>query len=80
MVNLNPNYISQVFKKSAGTTFSHYLTNLRINQARKLLTTTSQSINEVSLQSGFNDYFYFLKAFKKATGKTPGEYRDSAYR
>lgn len=76
VVNLNPNYISQVFKKSAGTTFSHYLTNLRITQAKKLLTTTSISINEISMQSGFNDYFYFLKTFKKYTGKTPSEYRN----
>ena len=78
VVNLNPNYISQVFKKSAGTTFSHYLTNLRITQAKKLLTTTNISINEISLQSGFNDYFYFLKTFKKYTGKTPSEYRNLA--
>lgn len=76
VVNLNPNYISQVFKKSAGTTFSHYLTNLRITQAEKLLTTTNFSINEISLQSGFNDYFYFSKVFKKCTGKTPSEYRN----
>lgn len=76
VVNLNPNYISQVFKKTAGTTFSHYLTNLRITQAKKLLTTTNASINEISLQSGFNDYFYFLKTFKKYTGKTPSEYRN----
>lgn len=76
VVNLNPNYISQVFKKSAGTTFSQYLVNLRITQAKKLLTTTNFSINEISLQSGFNDYFYFLKTFKKYTGETPSEYRN----
>lgn len=78
VVNLNPNYISQVFKKSAGTTFSHYLTNLRITQAKKLLTTTNTSINEISLQAGFNDYFYFLKTFKKYTGLTPSQYRNTS--
>lgn len=75
VVNLNPNYISQVFKKSTGTTFSHYLTNLRITNAQKLLRSTDDSINEISVQSGFNDYFYFLKTFKKYTGYTPSEYR-----
>nr|WP_302594546.1 helix-turn-helix domain-containing protein [uncultured Acetatifactor sp.] len=79
MVNLNPNYISQLFKKSAGTTFSHYLTNLRITNAKKLLTTTDISINEISLKTGFNDYFYFLKTFKKYTGHTPSEYRNLSY-
>lgn len=76
VVNLNPNYISQVFKRTTGTTFSHYLTNLRITHAKKLLTTTNISINDVSIQSGFNDYFYFLKTFKKYTGKTPSEFRN----
>lgn len=76
VVNLNPNYISQLFKKTAGTTFSHYLTSLRISNAEKLLTTTDVSISEISLQTGFNDYFYFLKTFKKCTGHTPSEYRN----
>lgn len=76
VVNMNPNYISQVFKKSTGTTFSRYLTDLRINQAKKLLETTNTSINDISQQTGFNDYFYFLKTFKKYTGKTPSEYRE----
>lgn len=76
VVNMNPNYISQVFKKSTGTTFSRYLTDLRINHAKKLLETTNTSINDISLQTGFNDYFYFLKTFKKYTGKTPSEYRE----
>ena len=79
IVNLNPNYISQLFKKSAGTTFSHYLTNLRITNAKKLLTTTDISINEISVKTGFNDYFYFLKIFKKYTGHTPSEYRNHFY-
>ena len=69
----------ELFKKSAGTTFSHYLTNLRITNAKKLLTTTDISINEISLKTGFNDYFYFLKTFKKYTGHTPSEYRNLSY-
>ncbi|MCR5770072.1 MAG: response regulator [Butyrivibrio sp.] len=75
VVNLNPNYVSQLFKKCSGSTFSHYLTNLRISNAKKLITTTNTSINEIASQTGFNDYFYFLKTFKKFTGKTPSEYR-----
>ncbi len=49
---------------------------LRIDTAKKLLTTTNSSINDVSIQAGFNDYFYFLKTFKKYTGKTPSEFRN----
>lgn len=79
VVNLNPNYISQLFKKSAGTTFSRYLTDLRITNAKKMLTATDTSINDISVQTGFNDYFYFLKTFKKYTGSTPSEYRNAYY-
>lgn len=76
VVNLNPNYVSQIFKKNAGTTFSHYLINLRITNAKKMISTTNTSINEIAAETGFNDYFYFLKTFKKMTGKTPSEYRE----
>lgn len=76
VVNLNPNYISSMFKKSVGSTFSQYLTKLRIENAKKLLKGTNVSISDVSVQSGFNDYFYFLKTFKKYTGETPSEYRN----
>lgn len=78
VVNLNPNYISQMFKKATGTTFTKYLTDLRIKNAQNLLLQTTDSINEISLKTGFNDYFYFLKIFKKYTGKTPSEYRSTA--
>lgn len=77
VVNLNPNYISQMFKKTTGTTFTQHITDLRIKNAEKLLLTTEDSINDISIQSGFNDYFYFLKIFKKHTGKTPSEFRSS---
>lgn len=66
-------------RKSAGATFSHYLTTLRITNAKKMLTATDTSINDISMQTGFNDYFYFLKTFKKYTGNTPGEYRNGYY-
>ena len=80
IVNMNPNYISQIFKKSTGTTFSHYLTDLRISNAKKMLLSTDISITDISMQTGFNDYFYFLKTFKKYTGCTPSDYREAYYR
>lgn len=79
VVNLNPNYVSQMFKKATGTNFSRYLTDLRITNAEKMLSQSDASITEVASASGFNDYFYFLKTFKKSTGMTPSEYRASKY-
>lgn len=73
-LHMNPNYISQLFKKETGITYTQYLTDLRINKAKHLLQTTDLSINEVSEAVGFNDYFYFLKTFKKIVGITPGKF------
>lgn len=73
--HMNTNYISQLFKKETGTTFVHYITQLRMEEAIRLLRTTRKSTAEISSLVGFNDYFYFLKTFKKYTGKTLGQYR-----
>ena len=72
---INPNYVSQLFKKETGVTFTEYLTNLRVNFAICMLKTTDLPVNTVAEKSGFGDYFYFTRVFKKNTGKTPTEYR-----
>ena len=73
--HMSANYVSQLFKKETGTTFIHYITQLRMEEAIKLLQTTKKSTAEISALVGYNDYFYFLKSFKKYTGKTLGQYR-----
>ncbi len=73
--HLNPQYISQLFKSEIGVGFLAYLTNIRMEQAKKLLLTTSLSIAQVSEQSGYGDYRVFTKVFKKTEGITPSQYR-----
>ena len=58
-----------------GVNFLTYLTNIRMEQARKLLLSTSLPIAEVSEQCGYSDCRVFTKAFKKAEGVTPSQYR-----
>ena len=72
---LSPQYISQLFKTEIGVGFLAYLTNIRMEQAKKLLLTTNLSIAEVSEQSGYADYRVFTKVFKKSEGITPSQYR-----
>ena len=55
--------------------FLAYLTNIRMETAKKLLLATSLSIAEVAEQSGYGDYRVFTKVFKKAEGITPSQYR-----
>ena len=73
--HLNPQYISQLFKNEIGVGFLTYLTNIRMEKAKKLLLSTSLSIAEVAEQSGYGDYRVFTKVFKKTEGITPSQYR-----
>ncbi|MDO5422928.1 MAG: AraC family transcriptional regulator [Eubacteriales bacterium] len=72
---INPNYASQLFKQETGCTFSSYLTDLRIQRAVHLLTTTDMAVFLIASHVGYRDYFYFAKVFKKITGSTPTAYR-----
>ncbi len=73
--SINPNYISQLFRKEMGMTFTDYITKLRVNYAKELLLKTEFSQGEIALKCGYTDYFYFIRVFKKTTGLTPGQYR-----
>lgn len=73
--HLNPQYISQLFKSEIGVGFLVYLTNIRMEKAKKLLLSTSLSIADVAEQSGYGDYRVFTKVFKKSEGITPSQYR-----
>lgn len=72
--HLNASYISQLIRSETGLTYTQYVTELRINKAKELLKTTSLSLAEISESVGFNDYFYFIKKFKKEVGVTPGKF------
>ena len=73
--HLNPQYISQLFKNEIGVGFLAYLTNIRIEKAKKLLLSTALSVNEISSLAGYGDYRVFTKVFKKMEGVTPSQFR-----
>ena len=73
--HLNPQYISQLFKNEIGVNFLAYLTNIRMERAKKLLLTTDLSVADISAQSGYGDYRVLTKVFTKAEGVTPSQYR-----
>lgn len=73
--HLSAQYISQLFKNEIGVNFLTYLTSIRMEQARKLLLSTSLSIAEISEKTGYSDYRVFTKVFKKIEGVTPSQYR-----
>lgn len=68
-------YLSHLFHKELKTSFSAYLTNLRMEVAMRLLSDVSLTVSEIAGKCGFDDPAYFSKVFKKYIGKTPGEFR-----
>lgn len=77
LFTINPSYISQLFKKELGETFTEYVTRLRTQHACRLLRTTSLTVSDISEKTGYGDYFYFTRVFKKTMGMTPSQYRSS---
>ncbi len=73
--HLSPSSVSQIIKRQTGKTYSEHLLDLRIRRAQELLRTTQDSIESIAGQVGYNDYFYFVKVFKKATGLSPSRFR-----
>ncbi|WP_313134670.1 response regulator transcription factor [Anaerocolumna sp.] len=77
---INPSYLSQVFKRELGTTFTNYIKDLRINYAKDLLAKTNEPISVICEKVGYTQYFYFSKLFKKEAGMTPTQYREQEQR
>ena len=78
ILNVNASYLSTLFKKETGTTLTEYVAKKRVEQAAFLLTSTNLQIQTISQNCGIYDVNYFTKLFKKYTGKTPKEYRESS--
>ena len=75
-LQISPYYFSKLFKKRTGINFSEYLTNVRIDKAKELLTQSSMNIKEISLEVGYSDANYFSRVFKKNVGISPTEYKE----
>ena len=76
LLNVNPNYLSTVFKKETGHTLTEYDTGKRIEHAVFLLNSTNMQIQTIAQYCGIPDICYFTKTFKKYIGKSPTEYRN----
>ena len=69
-------YLSHLFRREMGVTFSDYLTKVRVSRAKELLM-EGRSVEDVSECVGYRDGNYFIKIFKKYVGVTPSKYRKS---
>ena len=72
---ISVSYLSELLKEHLQLSFSEYISSKRIQKAKELLADESLSIEQIAEQTGYNDYFYFTKVFKKNTGISPSKYR-----
>jgi len=71
----SPCYLCDLFSKTVGQSFHHYLDELRLARAKELLADPRLSICEVAYAVGYTDANYFRQAFKTHTGCPPTEWR-----
>ncbi|KQB37117.1 helix-turn-helix domain-containing protein [Flavobacterium aquidurense] len=76
-LNITPNYLNILSQKYLKIPAGDVIKERTILEAKRLLTSTDLSIKEIAYQLGFNDNGYFTKVFKKYTGKTPGDFKES---
>lgn len=74
-LNYNPNYISSIFKKEKGITFSDYLIEVRFNKAKELLIHTDLTVKEIAKRLKYSNSQNFIRSFKKRESTTPGRFR-----
>ena len=76
VANISPYYFSKIFKEGTGQNFIEYLTGIRMEKAKELLSTTEYSMKEICSMCGYSDPNYFSRSFKKNVGVTPTEYKN----
>lgn len=68
-------YLCKLFREEAGSTFTQILREFKLKQAKKLLQTTDQKLNEICDSIGYSDATQFIRDFKQQYGSTPAKYR-----
>ena len=66
-----------MFKKELGITIYDYLLSVRMEEAKKLLSTSKMNLTQIAYKVGYSDYDYFKTVFAKYNGITPREYQQA---
>ena len=76
LVELSPEYLLRLFKKSEGVTILQYINDLKIIKAKRLITDREKQVKEIAFELGFSSSGYFGRFFKSKTGLSPQVYRE----
>ena len=75
LVSLSPSYFCRAFKESFGATPHVYVIKRRVERARTLMLTTSESLSQIALACGLADQAHLCHCFRRVTGMTPAAWR-----
>ncbi|CAN7254477.1 helix-turn-helix domain-containing protein [Paenibacillus sp. LjRoot153] len=75
-INYHPHYVSRVFRQETGINFGEYVTQYRIDMAKKWLKESDMKIIEIAERLQYNNSANFIRSFRKLVGMTPGQYRE----
>ena len=75
LCGINRTYLCRLFAQETGMTVSQYVTNSKVEEAKRLMDITPKTIGEIAAYLGYSSQSHFQRVFKKHTGMTPGEYR-----
>ena len=78
-LDMNPTYLSRLFKKEMGQSISSYIKTKRLESAANLLQYSNYSISEISEYLNFSSQSHFTSSFQKVYNMTPTRYRDMKY-
>ena len=79
-LGISAGYVSQIVNTVTGDNFTNYINHYRIEAVKEMILNSeyeNYNLLTIGLESGFTSKTTFYKAFKKATGQTPNEYRNS---
>ena len=74
-MGLSSVYFGRLFKKIYGKSFLNYVTEVRMENAKDLLTRTNMPNEQIAEKVGYTNVTYYYKVFKRYSGVTPFEYR-----
>ncbi|MBQ1509000.1 MAG: helix-turn-helix transcriptional regulator, partial [Erysipelotrichaceae bacterium] len=73
---VTPNYLSKLFKNSTNMNLREYINQLRVEEAKRLLLSTSMSVSEIASYVGYYNISYFSTVFHKIVGVSPFDWRN----
>ncbi|WP_394332708.1 helix-turn-helix domain-containing protein [Chitinophaga rupis] len=75
--NLSANYVGEYFRKFAGESLQHYITQYKIKLVQQRLAYSTLTISQIAGELGFTDESHLSRQFRKYSGVSPVEYRKS---